>query len=141
MLVGYNHNFRYKGVLYHVQTEDGGVKNPHIVTHLFHGGTILVSRKVSYSDILSADNLEKVVQDLMKSQHQSMLRRLKNGEFDDKIRIRLGEASPAEEADAPPAPLQPPSPPPQVAKKPPTKEANLEDIVLSYFIGDQEPHS
>ena len=47
-LLGYNHNIRYNGRLYHVQTEDSGVNNPHIFTHLFHGGTILASHRSDY---------------------------------------------------------------------------------------------
>ncbi len=35
MVVGFNHNFRYKGEVYHVQTEDGGLKSPNIVTLLY----------------------------------------------------------------------------------------------------------
>jgi hypothetical protein len=153
MLVGYNHNFSYNGVLYHVQTEDGGIRSPQVVTHLFNGGTILVTQKTSYADILSENNLEQVVQDLMKDQHREMLRRLKNGEFDDQIRARLGTGSAApsqHELNANPKdpsqqiPLetrQTPSSVPSAATIPAGRETNLEDIVLSYFIGDQEKSS
>lgn len=82
MVVGFNHNFSYKGQVYHVQTEDSGIKNPHIITLLYRGGTILASKKTSYADIIKFDNLESVVEDLMKTQHREMLRLLKNGEFD-----------------------------------------------------------
>ena len=82
MVVGFNHNFRYRGEVYHVQTEDSGRKNPHIITLLYHGGTILASKKTSYADIATTDHLEQVVEDLMKTQHKEMLRRLKDGEFD-----------------------------------------------------------
>jgi hypothetical protein len=47
-ILGYNHNFRHRGLVFHVQTEDSGVDNPHIFTHLFHGGVILSSRKLDY---------------------------------------------------------------------------------------------
>ena len=82
MVVGFNHNFRYKGEVYHIQTEDSGLKNPNIVTLLYQGGTILASKKTSYADIAKVDNLNKVVEELMKEQHKEMLRRLKAGEFD-----------------------------------------------------------
>jgi hypothetical protein len=85
MVVGFNHNFRYRGEVYHVQTEDSGLRNPHIITLLYHGGTILASQKTSYADIAKIDNLERVVEDLMKEQHKEMLRRLKDGELDDLI--------------------------------------------------------
>ncbi len=82
MVVGFNHNFRYKGEVYHIQTEDSGVKSPNIVTLLYQGGTILASKKTSYADIAKVDNLDQVVEELMKEQHKEMLRSLKAGEFD-----------------------------------------------------------
>jgi hypothetical protein len=75
----------YKGVVYHVQTEDSGTTNPQITTLLYCEGTILASKKTSYADIIKVDHLEKVVEDLMKDQHKEMLRSLKNGDFDDRI--------------------------------------------------------
>ena len=82
MVVGFNHNFRYKGEVYHIQTEDSGLKSPNIVTLLYQGGTILASKKTSYADIAKVDNLDQVVEELMKEQHKEMLRSLKAGEFD-----------------------------------------------------------
>lgn len=82
MLLGYNHNVTYKGSVFHIQTEDSGIKNPHIITLLYREGVILCSKKTSYADILKIDNIEAVVEDLMKEQHKDMLRRLKSGEFD-----------------------------------------------------------
>lgn len=120
MLLGYNHNINYKGSVFHIQTEDSGVKNPHVITLLYREGVILCSKKTSYADILKIDNLEAVVEDLMKEQHKDMLRRLKGGEFDDKA---FGSSQPIEskplettkeESPAPPPPA-PPSAAPQVA--------------------------
>ena len=93
MVVGFNHNFPYKGQIYHIQTEDGGLASPNIVTLLYHGGTILASRKTSYADIARVDNLDQVVEDLMKEQHKGMLRSLKNGEFDEAIARYQGRAA------------------------------------------------
>lgn len=84
MVLGFNHNLMYKGEVFHVQTEDSGVANPHIITLLYRGGVIISSKKTSYSDILKMDNLEAVVEELMKEQHKDMMRRLKTGEFDEK---------------------------------------------------------
>src|SRR5882724_11426117 len=39
-ILGYNHNVRYRGLVFHVQTEDSGVASPHLFTHLFHTGVI-----------------------------------------------------------------------------------------------------
>jgi hypothetical protein len=84
MVLGFNHNLTYKGEVFHVQTEDSGVANPHIITLLYRGGVIISSKKTGYSDILKMDNLEVVVEELMKEQHKEMMRRLKAGEFDEK---------------------------------------------------------
>ncbi len=83
MVTGFNHNIKHKGKLYHIQTEDSGLDNPHIITHLFVGGNILASKKTSYADIVGADNLGAVVRELMEEQHKEMLRNLINGVYDD----------------------------------------------------------
>lgn len=119
MVVGFNHNFSYKGQVYHVQTEDSGVKNPHIITLLYRGGTILASKKTSYADIIKVNNLDAVVEDLMKSQHREMLRLLKNGEFDELLGLpaESPDKTPVEATTAAPpmatqvTPASPPTPP------------------------------
>src|SRR5512134_2548659 len=83
MVVGFNHNIEHKGKMYHIQTEDSGLENPHIITHLFVGGNILASKKTSYADIVGAENLAQVVRELMEEQHKEMLRNLINGVYDD----------------------------------------------------------
>ena len=93
MVGGFNHNVAYRGIIYHVQTEDGGVRSPTITTHLFLGGSILASRKLSYADIIRVDNLSQVVEELMKEQHKGMLRSLKDGEFDAVLAQRPGAAA------------------------------------------------
>jgi hypothetical protein len=85
-ILGYNHNVRYRGVIFHVQTEDSGLTNPHVFSHLFHGGVILSTRKLVYDP----DASEEAVKSLMQSQHKAVLRDLKNGTFDDKIDQYLG---------------------------------------------------
>lgn len=107
MVLGFNHNVMYKGEVFHVQTEDSGVNNPHIITLLYKGGVILCSKKTSYADILKMDNLEDVVQELMKEQHKDLMRRLKTGEFDE--RAFSIPASPMETPEIPsPAPAADP---------------------------------
>lgn len=82
MVPGFNHNIMHKGRMFHIQTEDSGIKNPHIITHLFVGGNILSTKKTSYADILNSDHLEEVVREIMEEQHKAMLRELKRGVYD-----------------------------------------------------------
>jgi hypothetical protein len=86
-VLGYNHNVRYAGRLWHVQTEDSGVSNPHIFTHLFHNGTILATKRSDYDPASEVGAVQK----LMQVQHKAMLRELKQGAFDDKITRFFGE--------------------------------------------------
>jgi hypothetical protein len=80
-VLGYNHNVRYAGRLWHVQTEDSGVNNPHIFTHLFHEGTILSTKRLDYDPALDVNAVQK----MMQTQHKAMLKDLKGGTFDEKI--------------------------------------------------------
>lgn len=90
MLSGFNTNFRYRGVLFHVQTEDSGRENPHVITHLFHGGNIIASEKQEYSELLVEDDIENAVKKLMEGQHKSILKQLSRGGYDRAIGDRLG---------------------------------------------------
>lgn len=80
-ILGYNHNVRFRGIVFHVQTEDSGIINPHVFTHLFHGGVILTTRKLVYDPGATED----VVKALMQAQHKAVLKDLRRGSFDDKI--------------------------------------------------------
>ena len=90
MLPGFNTNVRHRGVLFHVQSEDSGRAHPHVITHLYHGGTILFSEKSSYAEQVGAADLPARVRELMESQHRAVLARLRSGDFDESIRERLG---------------------------------------------------
>src|SRR4051812_37790240 len=86
-VLGYNHNVRYADRLWHVQTEDSGVQNPHIFTHLLHDGTILATKRLDYDPSSEVPAVQK----LMQTQHKAMLRDLKAGAFDEKISKYLGQ--------------------------------------------------
>lgn len=83
MVLGFNHNIKHNGKVYHIQTEDSGIETPHIITLLYVGGTIITRDKTSYADILKIDNLETVVKELMEEQHKGMLKKLVSGTFDE----------------------------------------------------------
>lgn len=125
MVVGFNHNIKYKGEVFHVQTEDSGVANPHIITLLYRGGTILASIKTSYADIIKVDNLDQVVEDLMKEQHKDMMRRLKSAQFDGRIygaaQHKVTPATVTERVPTSPSATQ-----------------SLDEIILDYLITDDD---
>ncbi len=95
-LLGYNTNVRHKGKLYHIQTEDSGVKHPHIMTHLFaDGGRIIASKKTSYADIVGAEDMKERVKQMMREQHKAMFIALRDGVFDEE------RAEPTQEVEVP----------------------------------------
>ena len=108
MITGFNTNVRYGGRVYHVQTEDSGRNNPHVISHLYHSCVILASEKREYGDLLGSEELTGVVRRLMEGQHKAMLERLRRGEFDDLIAERL-EAPNASTGSAATAPSERPT--------------------------------
>jgi len=81
--MGYNNNIRFREQVFHVQTEDSGLDQPHIVTHLFaDGGRIIKSHKRSYADQVSRPDVADFVRGLMKAQHLEMVLALREGRFD-----------------------------------------------------------
>jgi hypothetical protein len=82
--VGYNTNVRHKGKLYHIQTEDSGVKRPHVITQLFaDGGRIIASEKTSYEEHVESENLAVIVKQLMQEQHKRVFIGLRDGVYDE----------------------------------------------------------
>src|ERR1041385_1006127 len=95
-LLGFNNNVRHRGRLFHIQTEDSGVRHPHVITHLYmDGGRILKTVKTSYAVHLGSDRLAKVVRELMKEQHKMMFIALRDGQFDDVLNPSQAAASSA----------------------------------------------
>ncbi len=82
-LLGFNNNVKHRGRLFHIQTEDSGIRHPHVITHLFmDGGRILKTVKTSYAEHVGSDRLSEVVRSLMKEQHKTMFIALRGGQFD-----------------------------------------------------------
>ena len=150
MLVGYNTNISYKGTVYHVQTEDSGARNPHIITLLYDKGTILARKKTSYADIADAPDYEEKVRELMKEQHKAMIKELIHGKHTvgrqtpppvpqqpDEAVIRAPETAPA------PAPPPAAEPDPEMIPPAPQKDSkaqisrSLDDILLDYILKEE----
>src|SRR6266545_949474 len=143
MVVGFNHNVMYKGEVFHIQTEDSGLANPHIITLLYRGGTILGSKKTSYADIIKMENLEQVVEELMKEQHKEMLRSLKAGHFDERVFGSRSAAIAPESASLEKKPAVAAPPPPPAPRQAPREISNssqtLDEVILDYLVrGEQK---
>ncbi len=80
-VLGYNHNLRYGGRTFHVQTEDSGQGYARVYTHLFYQGTILSSKKEEYDPAAPEDSVRAAMQKL----HKAMIRELTHREHDARI--------------------------------------------------------
>jgi hypothetical protein len=105
-LLGYNNNVRHKGKVFHIQTEDSGVRYSHVITHLFmDGGRILKSVKTSYAEYAASERRAEIVREMMKQQHKAMFMALREGTFD---AIALGTGAPSSGIPSFPDPLSGP---------------------------------
>ncbi len=102
MITGCNTNVLYRGKQFHVQTEDSGRANPHIISHVYHGGSVIASEKSEYGDRVDSEEIDIKVRAQIELQHKTMLERLTRGEFDAVIDERLGGARPAAKPSPPP---------------------------------------
>src|SRR5262245_62797269 len=82
-LTGFNNNVRYRGMRFHIQTEDSGVSRPHITTHLFaDGGYVIKSLRTDYAEFVDHPERVSVVQRMMREQHRAMALELRDGKLD-----------------------------------------------------------
>ena len=91
MITGFNTDVDYKGVVFHVQTEDKGLENPVIESLIYKGGEILGSRRIPYSEMMKSGYDEKAVVKLMEDQHQTMIQEIRQGRFDESTDILLDD--------------------------------------------------
>ncbi|WP_437731921.1 hypothetical protein [Sorangium sp. So ce1335] len=103
--------------MFHIQTEDSGIRHPHIITHLFaDGGRILKTTKTSYAEHVGQASLAETVRGMMKEQHKAMFIALRDGHFDYLFDDTAAPPTSAAAAPAPPPaaeaskPARPPAP-------------------------------
>src|SRR5215471_15023287 len=99
-VLGYNHNLRHGGRVFHVQPAASGQGYARLHTHLFYEGTILSTKKQEYDP----NAPEEAVRALMQQLHKSMIKELTHGEHDARIgAFFIARGEPAM-LDAPAAP-------------------------------------
>ena len=83
--------------MFHIQTEDSGIRYCRVVTHLFaDGGRILQTMRTDYTQQIGQPDLIEHIRRLMKDQHRTMFSALRAGEFDEVIRTTFEGPTPAE---------------------------------------------
>jgi len=109
VITGYNTDIEYKGVTYHVQTEDKGVSTPLILSLVYDRGTILASKRSPYNDLLLPAFDEKALSERLQKQHKLICAAVRAGRIEELKRmtsrdaaLKRIETAAAREAKSPP---------------------------------------
>lgn len=132
MSIGMNTNVEYKGKVYHVQTEDGGLDHPTITTLLFKEGAVFASKRTDYKKFLESPSCRETVTEMMKEQHKAIIHDLVAG----KITCDAGtQGSFPDQGDAQEALGTPPEMEPSQERNQKTtgKEKDLDDLIIEYL--------
>lgn len=83
MLKGFNSDVIYKGLKYHIQTEDWGSDNPVFVSQIFKDGAVVKNIKIPYTKVLSLEKMNdhRSIKMALETQHKSILDLLVSGQL------------------------------------------------------------
>ena len=93
MITGFNTDIEFQGTIYHVQTEDKGVKTPLILSLVYDRGTILASKRSAYNDLLIGNFDEKILAERLQKQHNLICAAVRTGRIEDLKRMAAKEAA------------------------------------------------
>jgi hypothetical protein len=84
---GFNSDVVFKGMNFHVQTEDWGQENPYLVSRVYQNGAVIKSIKTPYAEVLGPSRFTRVSADsqairlALREQHQRILDLLLSGQL------------------------------------------------------------
>lgn len=84
---GFNSDVIFKGLNFHVQTEDWGMDNPYLVSRVYQNGAVIISVKTPYSEVLGPGPVSRFRVDgqairlALREQHQKILDLLLSGQL------------------------------------------------------------
>jgi hypothetical protein len=132
LITGFNTDVEYDGVVYHVQTEDKGLRTPFILSLVYTGGAILASKRSPYDDLVARGFDETILAQRLSRQHKLICAAVHAGRIEDLKRMSereppekpKGKAKVTEPIKSPP----PPSPHPAEASQAPATTGEVETI-------------
>jgi hypothetical protein len=83
LITGFNTDVEHNGVVYHVQTEDKGMKSPLILSLVYVGGTILASKRTPYDDLIADGFDENKLAERLQRQHKLICAAIHAGRIED----------------------------------------------------------
>ena len=107
MLTGFNTDVEYDGVVYHVQTEDKGLRTPFILSLVYTGGAILASKRSPYDDLIAGGFDEGILAQRLSRQHKLICAAVHAGRIEDLKRLGESDASEKASRRQPSAALKP----------------------------------
>ena len=154
MITGYNTDVEFGGVVYHVQTEDKGLRTPLILSLVYVKGEILAAKRAPYDDLIAGGFDEKILVQRLERQHKLICAAVHAGRIEDLKRMSGREAATnastaadEHEHDAvgpEPEPAEPEPPPAPVAEpeaRPVTPAVSLDyysfDSPIAIFLVDE----
>ncbi len=82
MIPGFNTEFSCRQRTYHIQTEDVGAENPHILTLVYRGGAVIAQIKTNYRELLGHTPSPQALKSLMAKQHRQVIADIRTGRID-----------------------------------------------------------
>lgn len=133
MITGYNTDVKHNSRVFHIQTEDKGEQSPYIESLVYVGGQILATRKTSYAEVAKSGRDDKAIQELMETQHRTMIAAIQRGRFDgpnNSVRTPEGMSD---------GTAEPPAAAPEEAAEPGGQAAGdrtLDQVILDYLAAE-----
>ena len=135
MITGFNTDVEHNGVVYHVQTEDKGLKSPMLLSLVYVGGTILASKRTPYEDLVASGFDEKILAERLQRQHKLICAAIHAGRIEDLKRQTERESSarakPLEREE------QKVVQPPQAAQEVAPQEVAMQEVVLGEIVAGE----
>ncbi|HEX8180481.1 MAG TPA: hypothetical protein VF525_13120 [Pyrinomonadaceae bacterium] len=111
MITGFNTDIEHNGTIYHVQTEDKGLRSPFILSLIYVGGEILASKRSPYNDLIAEGFDAQALAERLQRQHKLLCAAISAGRIEDLKRMQQREAAQAQPEVFSPAPTPAPAPP------------------------------
>ena len=84
---GFNSDIIYRGLSFHVQSEDWGMENPYLVSRVYQEGAVIKSVKTPYSEVLGFGQIHRrkvdpqAIRLALREQHEKILDLLLSGQL------------------------------------------------------------
>lgn len=84
---GFNSDIIFRGMNFHIQTEDWGLENPYLVSRVYSNGAVVKSVKTPYTEVLGSTLINRHRVDVqairlaLRYQHEKILDLLVSGQL------------------------------------------------------------